>query len=111
MKSVTKSIVRQSMLALFWLSVLTGQVMAHAPGGIAKGATALSSAASDLKAYFNPVATIIYIIAAIVGLVGAFRIYSKWQNGDQDVQKAAVGWLGSILFLLAVAAILQAVFY
>jgi len=33
------------------------------------------------------------------------------QNGDQDVQKAAVGWAGSFLFLLSIAAVLKAAFF
>ncbi|SEJ74581.1 protein of unknown function [Dyadobacter sp. SG02] len=79
--------------------------------GIQAGATAIEQATTDLQAYFEPVTRLIYIIAAIVGLWGGFKIYSKWQAGDQDVQKTAVGWVGSLLFLLAVAAVLQAVFF
>lgn len=79
--------------------------------GIQRGAQVIEQQAAALQAYFTPVTTIIYVIAAIVGLVGGFRIYSKWQNGDQDTQKAAVGWMGAILFILAIAATLQAVFF
>jgi hypothetical protein len=79
--------------------------------GIARGAQALSAAATDLQQYFEPVTTIIYVIAAVVGIVGGYRVYSKMQNGDQDVQKAAVGWAGSFLFLLSIAAILKAAFF
>jgi hypothetical protein len=86
------------------------QLNAQNPG-IQRGAQVIDQQATALQAYFQPVTTIIYVIAAIVGLVGGFRIYSKWQNGDQDTQKAAVGWMGAILFILAIAAILQAVFF
>jgi hypothetical protein len=79
--------------------------------GVQRGAQVIEQQAAALQAYFTPVTTIIYVIAAIVGLVGGFRIYSKWQNGDQDTQKAAVGWMGAILFILAIAATLQAVFF
>lgn len=79
--------------------------------GIQRGAQVIEQQATALQAYFQPVTTVIYVIAAIVGLIGGFRIYSKWQNGDQDTQKAAVGWMGAILFILAIAAILQAVFF
>ncbi|TAE39255.1 MAG: DUF4134 domain-containing protein [Runella slithyformis] len=79
--------------------------------GIRRGAQVIEQQATALQAYFQPVTTIIYVIAAIVGLIGGFRIYSKWQNGDQDTQKAAVGWMGAILFILAIAATLQAVFF
>ncbi|MPR37398.1 DUF4134 family protein [Salmonirosea aquatica] len=87
-----------------------GVVLAQNPG-IQAGAQAIQQASADLQAYFEPVTTLIYIIAALVGLFGGFRIYSKWQNGDQDVQKSAIGWVGAVLFLLSIAAILQAVFF
>lgn len=79
--------------------------------GIQRGAQALNAAANDLQQYFEPVTTVVYVIAAVVGVVGGYRVYSKMQNGDQDVQKAFVGWGGSFLFLLSVAAILRAAFF
>ncbi len=98
--------------------LLTGSVVLISLGaafaqnpGIQAGAQAIAQASSDLQAYFEPVTTLIYIIAALVGLFGGFRIYSKWQNGDQDVQKSAIGWVGAVLFLLSIAAVLQAVFF
>ncbi|AXE21908.1 conjugal transfer protein (plasmid) [Runella rosea] len=74
-------------------------------------AQVIDQQAAALQAYFTSVTTIIYVIAAIVGLVCGFRIYSKWQNGDQDTQKAALGWMSAILFILAIAASLQYVFF
>lgn len=102
--------VRAYRQALVLLAVTQTAVFAQ-NSGISKGSTAITSAAADLKGYFEPVTTLIYMIAAIVGLVGGFRIFAKWQNGDQDVQKSAMGWVGSILFLLAIAFLLQTVFF
>ena len=51
--------------------------------GIQRGAQVIEQQATALQAYFQPVTTVIYVIAAIVGLIGGFRIYSKWQNGDR----------------------------
>lgn len=79
--------------------------------GIQAGAQALQQASADLQAYFEPVTTLVYIIAALVGMFGGFRIYSRWQNGENDVQKNAIGWVGAVLFLLAISAVLQAVFF
>ncbi len=92
-------------------SLLTGVPGFAQNPGIQAGAQAIQQASADLQAYFEPVTTLVYIIAALVGLFGGFRIYSKWQNGDQDVQKNAIGWVGAVLFLLAIAAVLQAVFF
>ncbi|WP_373514086.1 DUF4134 domain-containing protein [Persicitalea sp.] len=99
-------------LSLVLTAVLSSISLVYADNpGIAAGAQAIQQASSDLQAYFEPVTTLIYIIAALVGLFGGFRIYSKWQNGDQDVQKSAIGWVGAVLFLLSIAAVLQAVFF
>jgi hypothetical protein len=97
-------------VAISLIMVPWGSVLAQNPG-IQAGAQAIQQASADLQAYFEPVTTLVYIIAALVGLFGGFRIYSKWQNGDQDVQKNAIGWVGAVLFLLAIAAVLQAVFF
>ncbi|GAB3179643.1 hypothetical protein GCM10027291_46190 [Telluribacter humicola] len=79
--------------------------------GIQAGAQAIQQAATDLQSYFEPVTTLVYIIAALVGMFGGFRIYSKWQGGDQEAHKNAIGWVGAVLFLLSIAAVLQAVFF
>jgi Domain of unknown function (DUF4134) len=79
--------------------------------GIGAGVQVLTQTTKDLQDYFRPMTTVMYVIAAIVGIFGAFRIYSKMQAGDQDVQKSAVNWGGSVLFLMAFAAILEAVFF
>ncbi|PWK16799.1 uncharacterized protein DUF4134 [Arcicella aurantiaca] len=74
------------------------------------GVAAIEDAQVQIKKYFAPVTIIIYIIAAIVGMIGAFKVYNKWQNGDQDVQKVAVGWFGSFLFLIIANTVLRSVF-
>lgn len=95
-----------------WLTLSLYSSMSYSQNrGIQAGAQALTQATNDVKGYFEPVTTLIYVVAAIVGLIGGFRVYNKWQNGDQEVQKHAVGWFGAVLFLLAIAAILQAVFF
>ena len=76
----------------------------------AEATSALDAASAGVKTWFKPVTSLIWVIAAIIGVIGGFRIYNKWQNGDQDVQKAAVGWFGSVLFLLAIGAVISSVF-
>ncbi|WP_439554731.1 DUF4134 family protein [Dyadobacter sp.] len=107
MKQIFKKVTAASAMVLVGM----GSVLAQGNAGIQAGAAAIQQATTDLQAYFEPVTTLIYVIAALVGLFGGFRIYSKWQNGDQDVQKHAIGWVGAVLFILAIAAVLQAVFF
>lgn len=74
------------------------------------GVAAIEDAQVQIRKYFAPVTIIIYIIAAIVGMIGAFKVYNKWQNGDQDVQKIAVSWFGSFLFLIIANTVIRSVF-
>ncbi len=99
---------------LLILALTTGSAFAQTVDqtkGIGAGVKVLTETTKQLQDYFRPMTTVMYVIAAIVGIFGAFRIYSKMQAGDQDVQKSAVNWGGSVLFLLAFAAILEAVFF
>ena len=74
------------------------------------GSAALSNAASTLSGYMADLKLLIYAIAAIVGTVGGIRIYNKWTNGDQDINKEIVGWGGACVFLLIVPTFIAAMF-
>jgi hypothetical protein len=43
-------------------------------------------------------------------LIGGVRVYIKWQSGDQDTQKAIMGWFGACLFLILVGVVIKAFF-
>ncbi|NID13411.1 DUF4134 family protein [Fibrivirga algicola] len=47
--------------------------------------------------------------AAIVGIVGAIAVYSKWSNGESDVRKASASWLGGLLFIAIAFMILESI--
>lgn len=65
---------------------------------------------SSLDAYIDPVTTVVYVVAAVVGLVGALRVFVNWQNGKDNVMASATGWLGACLFLLVANTVLRAMF-
>lgn len=93
------------------LGLLISPLMATAqPGGIEAGASALDDLTSGLQDYIDPVTTVIYIIAIMLGLVGAFRVYVSWQQGKDNVMQSAAGWFGSCLFLLIANTVLRAMF-
>ena len=58
------------------------------------GASAIGNATSQLNGYDIAVKKLLYAIAAIISLVGAFNVYFKMQNGDQDVKKTIMMTLG-----------------
>ena len=92
------------------LCIPFASALAQQAAGIQRGVQAIQTTTSELKTYFDPVVILIYVVAAVTAVIGGYRVFSKWQSGDQDVQKGAMGWVGSILFLLATAALLRAVF-
>lgn len=76
------------------------------------GETAIGSAATDIKTkYFPMVKNLLMAIGGLVGLIGGIRIYNKWQNGDQDINKEILGWGGAAIFLVLVPTFVQAFFF
>ncbi len=67
---------------------------------MAQGQAGIQAASDTIKDYWTPVKTLIMAIGGIVGLIGAIRIYNKWTNGDQDINKELIGWGGACLFLI-----------
>ena len=69
---------------------------------LAQGAAAISNANTEIRKYWDPIKLLIQGIGGVVGLIGGLRIYNKWTNGDQDINKEVVGWGGACLFLIIV---------
>ena len=93
------------LLVLAMLIAIT-QTSAMAQSGV----TGLNTATTTLKTYVGPVTNVTLVIGGIVGLVGGLRVYSKWNSGDQDINKELMGWGGSCLFLVLSALIIKAFF-
>lgn len=74
------------------------------------GANGINTATTTLKSYVGPVTNITLVIGGIVGIVGAIRVYSKWNAGDQDINKELMGWGGSCVFLVVSALVIKAFF-
>ncbi|MGF7079716.1 DUF4134 domain-containing protein [Mucilaginibacter sp. UYCu711] len=90
-------------MAILWAIT---QVPAFAQSGV----NGLNTATSTLKTYVDPVTNIALVIGGIVGIVGGIRVYSKWNSGDQDINKELMGWGGSCLFLVLSSLIIKAFF-
>lgn len=95
----------KSVLATAILFVLAS-VQAFAQSGV----TGLNTATSTLQTYVDPVTNISLVIGGIVGIVGAIRVYSKWNSGDNDINKELMGWGGSCVFLVVSALVIKAFF-
>ena len=82
---------RFASLALM-LMMSTGYAMADA------GSSAITGAVGTFKGYIDPVRNLLYVIAAVVSIIGAFNVFYKMNNGDQDVKNILVlqNWLERI---------------
>jgi len=85
-------------------------VLAVTPAFAQGGATAISNAASDITDYWDPVKLILKAVGGLVGFIGGLRVYNKWTNGDQDVNKEILGYGGAMIFLLVVPEFVTAFF-
>ncbi len=74
------------------------------------GNAGITEAANKVKSYFATGCDLMYAIGAIVGLVGAIKVFSKWNHGDHDTGKIAAAWFGSCVFLVVVATVIKAFF-
>lgn len=74
------------------------------------GNAGIEQANSQVRSYFESGCNLMYGIGAIVGLIGAVKVYQKWNSGDQDTSKVAAAWFGSCIFLVVVATIIKSFF-
>lgn len=74
------------------------------------GNAGIEQANSQVRGYFESGCNLMYGIGAIVGLIGAVKVYQKWNSGDQDTSKVAAAWFGSCIFLVVVATIIKSFF-
>lgn len=84
---------QKCVLAAIALIISTSNVMAGS-----KGAAGFTKATQEVSSYQTPVSNLMKAIAAVIVLVGAFNVYFKMQNGDQDVKNILVlqNWLERI---------------
>ena len=74
------------------------------------GNAGISEAATQVRGYFDTGTQLMYAIGAVLGLVGAVKVYQKWNSGDPDTSKVAAAWFGSCVFLVIVATVLGSFF-
>jgi hypothetical protein len=74
------------------------------------GNAGINAANTQVRSYFASGTNLMYAIGAIVGLIGAVKVYQKWNSGDQDTGKVAAAWFGSCVFLVIVATVIRAFF-
>ena len=98
---------RKQLVALGATLVLTAfHFAATAQDGIA----GINEANQKVRSYFEAGTQLMYAVGALVGLIGAVKVYQKWNAGDQDTGKVAAAWFGSCVFLVVVATVIKSFF-
>ena len=80
---------------------------AYSQPGVTDGT--LDQASANFRSDFYALSSTIFVIAGIVALVGAIRIYHKWQLGEPIVQDLS-GWFYACLFIIVANLFIRGLF-
>lgn len=88
------------------LLLFAGYFKVHAQDGLA----GINEANQKVRSYFDAGTELMYAVGALLGLIGAVKVYQKWNAGDPDTGKVAAAWFGSCVFLVVVATVIKSFF-
>lgn len=103
MKNKIKSTINRLFLALSFMLFALCSVAQDGNAGI-------QEATNKVKGYFDTGTDLMYAIGAVVGIIGAIKVFNKWNAGEPDTNKVAAAWFGSCIFLVVVATVLKSFF-
>lgn len=101
------------MIAKYWLLSVTlcaYQVLSSIAAKAQNGEAGIQEATNKVVGYFDTGCDLMYAIGAVVGLIGAVKVFNKWNAGEPDTNKVAAAWFGSCIFLVIVATVLKSFF-
>jgi Domain of unknown function (DUF4134) len=108
MKSVKESKYVKKQLLVLASTTLLLQISFYAMAQ--DGNAGINEANTKVRSYFAAGTNLMYAVGAIVGLIGAIKVYQKWNSGDHDTGKVAAAWFGSCVFLVIVATVIKSFF-
>ena len=98
------------MLRSFLLSVMVAYQQLNEVVMAQDGLAGINEANEKVRSYFDSGTKLMYAVGAILGLIGAVKVFQKWNNGDPDTGKVAAAWFGSCVFLVLVATVIKSFF-
>lgn len=90
--------------------ILSCLVLLPLAGFAQPGITEMQQAQQDLSASFISAFDCSLVIAGLLGIAGAVRIYHNWQMGRERIDVQVAGWFFSAMFMVLAGAILRAMF-
>lgn len=100
----------KSKKAMLCASVTTVLLLITVASIAQSGQDGINKANTEVRGYFDVGTNLMYAIGAVVGLIGAVKVYQKWNSGDPDTGKVAAAWFGSCIFLVVVATVIKSFF-
>ena len=107
-KVIMKRVLKKKNLLLPFLS--TCLILISAVATAQDGNAGIEEANTKVRSYFDSGTQLMYAVGAIVGLIGAVKVFNKWNAGDHDTGKVAAAWFGSCVFLVVVATVIRSFF-
>ena len=101
---------QQRMLLIGGMLFLVGVELAAQRSGNGAALTAIGDIETTLNTWIQPVSNICYILGAIIGIIGGFQVYSKYNSGDPQAGSSATKWAVGAGFFLLVPTILTTLF-
>jgi hypothetical protein len=89
---------------------LSVYVLSYAIAYAQDGNSGINAATTQVRSYFDTGTQLMYAIGAVLGLIGAVKVYQKLNAGEPDTGKVASAWFGSCIFLVVVATVLRSFF-
>lgn len=108
MKSARKG--KQIKMYLLSMAVTSLSMVLTIVAAAQDGNAGINEANTKVRSYFSAGTNLMYAVGAIVGLIGAVKVYQKWNSGDHDTGKVAAAWFGSCVFLVIVATVIRSFF-
>lgn len=91
---------------LFFLGMgLVLQQVVHAQ--TADGNNGINQANTMVRSYFEAGTQLLYAVGAIMGLIGAVKVYNSMTRHDNQASQHAAVWFGACIFLVISATVLK----
>ena len=110
MKMCVRNCFEKSKGKLLYVGLSMMSMLITITGICQSGEAGINQANTQVRQYFAVGINLMYAVGAVVGLIGAVKVFQKWNSGDQDTSKVAAAWFGSCVFLVIVATVLRSFF-
>jgi len=74
------------------------------------GNAGINQANTMVRSYFDTGVNLLYAIGALLGIIGAVKVYRHWVKGDREAESHATSWFTACIFLVIVATVLRSFF-